>query len=205
VAAHKLNVFAAAEGRRIQGEVYFAGGAKAAAVPVLVQNATGKTLAELRSGADGRFAYEAAAAVTHTIVAETPDGHRATWRIDAAELAAAFAQARATVERSNDGPEPAAADSGSGRAAGTGADRAGGFDDQPDSPTTEAAADPALDPALAAAIERAVARQVRPLREEALAAREAVQLRDVLGGLGYILGLAGLGLWWRCRRGRTGT
>jgi nickel transport protein len=57
---------------------------------------------------------------------------------------------------------------------------------------------------MAAAIERAVARQVRPLREDALAAREAVQFRDVLGGIGYILGLAGLGLWWRCRRSQAG-
>lgn len=200
--AHKLNLFAAADGRRIQGEVYFAGGANAADVPVLVQSAAGETLAELRSGADGRFAYEASAPVTHTIVAETPDGHRATWRIGAGELAAAFPQATAPVHRSTGGSKPATSDSG--RGAGTGADQGGGSDEQPRSPTLVDAADPDLDPALAAAIERAVARQVRPLREEALAAREAVQLRDVLGGLGYILGLAGLGLWWRCRRGRTG-
>ena len=207
VPAHKLNLFAAADGLRIQGEVYFAGGAKGADVPVLVQNAAGEVLAELRSGADGGFAYQAEAPVTHRIVAETPDGHRATWRIGAAELAAAFPQATAPVDRSNGGSKPATSGAGSGTGAGTGADRASGPDDRPDSPTAVDAADPdrALDPALAAAIERAVARQVRPLREEALAAREAVQLRDVLGGLGYILGLAGLGLWWRCRRGRTST
>lgn len=204
--AHKLNVFAAADGRRIEGEVYFAGGGKAADVPVLVQSAAGETLAELRTGADGSFAYAAEAPMAHTIVAETPDGHRATWRIGAGELASAFPQVTAPVDRSNRGSEPANSDSGGG--AGTGADQAGGSDDQPRSPTPVGAADPvpdlAVDPALAAAIERAVARQMRPLREEALAAREAVQLRDVLGGLGYILGLAGLGLWWRCRRGRTG-
>lgn len=203
--AHKLNLFAAADGRRIQGEVYFAGGAKAADVPVLVQNAAGEVLAELRSGVDGRFAYEATAPVTHTVVAETPDGHRATWRIGAAELAAAFAQATAPVESSNGGSKPASSGAGAHGDAGTGGARAGGSDDQPHSPPPTADADLTLDPALAAAIERAVARQVRPLREEALAAREAVQLRDVLGGLGYILGLAGLGLWWRCRRGRSGT
>mgnify|MGYP006295030885 FL=1 len=203
--AHKLNLFAAADGRRIQGEVYFAGGAKATDVPVLVQNAAGEVLAELRSGADGGFAYQAEAPVTHRIVAETPDGHRATWRIGAGELAAAFPQATAPADSSNGGSKPATSGAGSHSGAGTGGARAGGSDDQPHSPPPTADADLALDPALAAAIERAVARQVRPLREEALAAREAVQLRDVLGGLGYILGLAGLGLWWRCRRGRTGT
>jgi hypothetical protein len=55
------------------------------------------------------------------------------------------------------------------------------------------------DPALEAAIERAVARQIGPLREQLLAAQERVLLRDVLGGLGYILGLTGLALWWTSR------
>jgi nickel transport protein len=191
VLAHKLNLFAAAEGRRISGEVYFAGGGKAADVPVLVQNAAGETLAELRSGADGRFVFEAEAPVAHRIVAETPDGHRAAWRIGAVELAGAF---------------PAAGDTG---AAGALAAAAGD--------ATKARAEPAraqqnaatgagrpLDPAVAAAIERAVARQVRPLRDDARAAREAAQFRDVLGGIGYILGLAGLGLWWRCRCSQAG-
>jgi nickel transport protein len=61
-----------------------------------------------------------------------------------------------------------------------------------------------LDPALEAAIERAVARQVRPLREEVAAARDAARLQDILGGIGYLFGLTGLALWWRGRRVGTG-
>jgi nickel transport protein len=57
-----------------------------------------------------------------------------------------------------------------------------------------------LAPEIAAAIERAVARQVRPLREELLATRDALRLQDILGGIGYIFGLAGLALWWRSRQ-----
>ena len=189
--AHKLNLFAAADGRRIEGEVYFAGGGKAADVPVLIQNADGETLAELRTGAAGGFAYQAAAPVAHRIIARTPDGHRAQWRIGAEALAGAFETAGA----SGNPAQPAAAAAADAAAAGA-APPAGAQHGTP--------AGPALDPAVTAAIERAVARQVRPLREEAQAAREAVQFRDVLGGLGYILGLAGLGLWWRCRRARTG-
>jgi nickel transport protein len=190
--AHKLNLFAAADGRRIQGEVYFSGGAKAAGVPVLVQNAAGEVLAELRSGADGRFSYEVEAPVGHRIVAETPDGHRAQWHIDAAELAGAFAAAvegdADTASASVQAADPAGSSPGP----------------SPTEKSTTIGSEHALDPAMAAAIERAVARQVRPLREDALAAREAVQFRDVLGGIGYILGLAGLGLWWRCRRSQAG-
>jgi nickel transport protein len=189
--AHKLNLFAAADGRRIEGEVYFAGGGKAADVSVLVQSTAGKTLAELRSGADGSFAYDAEAPMAYLIVAETPDGHRAQWRIGAAELAGAFAPT---------GDGGAAGSSVAAEAADTGESS---IDPPPARQTGTNASEGALDPAMAAAIERAVARQVRPLREEALAAREAVQFRDVLGGIGYILGLAGLGLWWRCRRAQT--
>ena len=58
---------------------------------------------------------------------------------------------------------------------------------------------------LARLVEQAVARQVRPLREELLACQEQTRFRDVLGGLGYILGLAGLAAWWRVRpQGRAG-
>jgi nickel transport protein len=61
-----------------------------------------------------------------------------------------------------------------------------------------------IDPALATALERAVARQLAPLREELAAARAQVGLRDVLGGLGYILGLVGLALFWRSRSASGG-
>jgi nickel transport protein len=63
-------------------------------------------------------------------------------------------------------------------------------------------ADPSAEPELAALIEQAVARQVRPLREELLAAQGRAGLRDVLGGIGYIFGLAGVLMWWRSRRSR---
>jgi nickel transport protein len=187
--AHKLNLFAAAEGRLILGEVYFAGGGKAADVPVRVQTATGELLAELRSGADGTFGYTAEAPVEHALVAETPDGHRAEWRIRAVELAGAFPAGAGTAPSDGSAaPAWAAAPDDAASAA---------------QPANAPGADTAIDPALAAAIERAVARQVRPLRAEAIAARDAVHFRDVLGGVGYIAGLAGLGLWWRCRRARS--
>jgi nickel transport protein len=53
---------------------------------------------------------------------------------------------------------------------------------------------------LAVLVEQAVARQIRPLREELAGAQGQASLRDVLGGVGYILGLAGLLAWWRSRR-----
>jgi nickel transport protein len=55
------------------------------------------------------------------------------------------------------------------------------------------------DPDLELMVEQAVARQVRPLREQLIAHQDRIRLQDLLGGIGYILGLAGLALWWRSR------
>ena len=61
-----------------------------------------------------------------------------------------------------------------------------------------------LDPVLESAIERAVARQIRPLREQLVGAQDRVRLQDILSGIGYIMGLSGLALWWKSRR-RSGS
>jgi len=124
------------------------------------------------------------------------DGHRAEWRVAATESATSFAAARAT------GAEVSAAP---GRAPATPAAPASAADLVPTT-TVVAAASDASSAELATLIERAVARQVRPLREELAQAQAQAQagLRDVLGGLGYIAGLAGLGLWWQQRRRARG-
>ncbi|WP_434340169.1 hypothetical protein [Motilimonas cestriensis] len=49
-------------------------------------------------------------------------------------------------------------------------------------------------------VERAVAKQVTPLRKEIAALQAQRGLTDILGGLGYILGLVGLGMYFRYRQ-----
>lgn len=181
VFSHKLNVFAAAEGARISGSAYFAGGGKASGATILITDADGGVLAELEPAADGRFSYQASAPVEHHIIAETGDGHRAEWRIAASELTGGFPGLSAeshnpTVASQSDIQTESAAE-----------------------PATETAAQVAA----MAEFEAALARQIRPLREELLATRDALRLQDVLGGLGYIAGLTGLALWWRTRRSRV--
>lgn len=53
-------------------------------------------------------------------------------------------------------------------------------------------------------IEAAVARQIRPLLEAYDAADGRVRFNDLLGGLGWIVGLAGLWAFMRSRRDRHG-
>lgn len=182
--AHALRVFAFADGPRIEGTAYFAGGGAAPGARIVVKDTDGNTLARFTPAGDGSFSYRARAMSDHVIEARTGDGHLARWTVTASELAGGFPD----VGRPDAGDE-----SRSGAAGTSGVGR---------SETEQRAR---FDPALEAAIERAVARQVRPVREELAAARDAFRLKDILGGVGYLFGLAGLALWWRSRRkGRTG-
>lgn len=199
--AHRLQVFALANGDQIEGSAYFAGGGAASGVEVSVADASGQVLAELSPGADGRFSYRVDAPTDHVVVVRSADGHQAEWIVRAAELAPAFAVA------SSDKPTTALS-------VGMDAAHPAPSDDALPAPSelaprmtipphqnADAAAlgQPGIDPALTAALELAVARQLRPLREELAAARATASMRDVLGGIGYILGLAGIALWWRAR------
>ena len=70
----------------------------------------------------------------------------------------------------------------------------------PATAVTAAAAKPAT--TLNSQIEAAVARQVKPLRRELRELKEAAGLRDIVGGIGYILGLCGLAALLRERKMR---
>lgn len=54
--------------------------------------------------------------------------------------------------------------------------------------------------ALQGMIEKAVAKQVKPLRKELRAFQEKAGFQDMIGGIGYIFGLCGIGIWWRQRK-----
>ncbi len=168
--AHKIKVFATAEGRTIEGYVYFPGGGRGRNLQVLFLGPDGARLGETATDADGRFRYEAASAVDHRMVVDSGDGHRGEYVVSAAELG---------------GAPPA----GAGAAPATAAAR-----NAPEAPAGTA------DAALEQLVDRAVARHVRPLREQLEAYEEKVRLHDVLGGLGWILGLFGLAAWLHARR-----
>ena len=188
--AHKLRVFATAEGHQITGSAFFAGGTGAGGARVKVLDGGGRVLAELTPDGDGRFSYQAPAPLDLVVVAETGDGHRAEWRIPASDLTGAFPGQAGTSGQA--AKVPISADQTSATMAAS--QGALALAPMPGAP------EPALEPTLEAAIERAVARQMRPLREEIQAAQDQARLRDVLGGIGYIAGITGLALWWRSRR-----
>lgn len=61
-----------------------------------------------------------------------------------------------------------------------------------------------LDARIAQVVDAAVARQIRPLLEAYDAAEGRVRFNDLIGGLGWIVGLAGFWAWFRSRRSGHG-
>ena len=177
--AHKLKVFATAEGPMISGYVYFPGGGRAKGVTVVAQATSGARLGEAVTNAKGEFAYQATVRCDHRLVADSGDGHRATFLIEAADLpdslpAPAASTPQAVAKASEPAPEP---------------------------PTATPLAPP---DALKQMLVEVVSRHVRPLREQLERAEEKRRLHDILGGIGYILGLTGLAFYFLGVRRRGG-
>jgi nickel transport protein len=64
----------------------------------------------------------------------------------------------------------------------------------------ESSASPCSHDDLRVVVEEAVSKQIAPLRRDFEAARHAVRVRDVVGGLGYIMGIVGIYCFVRSRR-----
>lgn len=175
--AHKLKVFASAEGEKILGRAYFVGGAGAGGALVTIQDAEGRELARLEPDDAGNFSYRVERRMSYRVLADSRDGHVASWTLRAEEFSPGLRGGTGETAPVSDTPVEVAPTEG-------------------DAATLEGD----LRPAMTAQIERVVARQVRPLRLDLQAHEEQVRLRDVVGGIGYIIGLAGLGLWWSGRR-----
>jgi nickel transport protein len=172
--AHKLKVFATAIGSTVEGRVYFVGGGAGTGVPVELRNSSGEVVATARTVApDGGFALSLPYRDDFTVFADAQDGHVGSFVLSAARL-----------------PESLPARPGA----------------TPVAEPVEVA--PAAEPADAsavstAAIETAVARQLAPLLEEMDALRSAIGFRDIVGGVGFILGGFGLWAFLAARRSRT--
>lgn len=173
-AAHKLHVFAAVDGTVIAGSLYFNGNSPARDVPIRVLGPDGRLEEKTTSDTAGHFRVAIAGPFDHRIVADTVDGHHAEFVVRSDELPLAAAAAPLTAKA-----------------------------------TTVAAGLPRASPPLPLPteqleqlIEQAVSRQLAPLREQLDAFEERVLWRDVLGGIGYIVGLFGLAAWLMARHRR---
>jgi nickel transport protein len=162
---HGINLFATVEGTSIQGTLLYADGTPAAEAPVIAYAPDGEVIAEATTDDTGRFVFEARVRVRHRLVGDAGQGHRGLFTIPAEDLPASLPEPGAPVSESVVEVAPI------------------------ETSSMEAGA---LPTDFEARIEAAVARQLRPLREQIDVYEHRVRIRDVMGGIGYVFGLAGL-------------
>jgi nickel transport protein len=161
--AHKLNVFAHVEGHAIRGNAYFPGNVPAQGAQVTAVAPDGRELGRTTSDREGKFVLEARVRSDTKIVAVTEDGHGAEYILRAAEL-----------------PEDLPA--------GEEGDRPHLSEPVPSLPPAQ----PAITDGELLGEMQALRGQVVELRGQVYDYEQRLRFRDVLGGLGYILGVAGV-------------
>ena len=189
--AHKLNLYAYQEGARLVGEGYFKGGVKAQKAIVKVLTGDGRVRAQSVTAKDGSFSLPIPKEPPpYTITMEDAQGHKAEFKISEVELGRAGSKAQPGSTSSTLQPKktarvkaPAAEKTSAQPAA---ARVAPGLGRQ----EMETLVSNLLDEKLAP-IKAQLARQ---------AIEDQVSVRDVVGGLGWILGLVGIAAWFKSRR-----
>ncbi len=220
--AHKLHVFAAVDGKVLRGETYFRGGGAAAGVAVRVLGPAGQLLGETTTDDQGKFVVPVRFRCEHRVVVDTGGGHTAEYRIAQEELPAdlpplgkvdTVGGSRASTPPADALPAKSPPADRPGNSPGAGNQAAPDTHPGPGSqsaphgrpePEDSRPGPPSAGPTgdLGASLE-ALRTQVVNLRQEFDAFRQEIRIRDVLGGIGYILGVMGVVLYVVHRR-RTG-
>ncbi|WP_194097962.1 cobalt ABC transporter permease [Marivivens aquimaris] len=172
--AHKVIFGVFPSGDMIEGELGFSNGDMAVDQLVEVFDQNGEKLGEATTDADGFFVYQPSEAITHVFRADLGAGHVGEVEMPAAEVGEILGIA--------------AEEEALREAAPVVSDGAGGV--------TVAAL--TLEEKLA--IAEIVRDEIRPLRREITAYKEHNNLQTILGGLGYIVGLFGVGFYFAARR-----
>ncbi len=176
--AHKVNLFAWAEGKTISGYVYFPGGGRAQNVSVRFEAPDGTLLGRTTTNGQGEFTFETSAVVAHHIVADLGDGHAAEYTLSAEELG---------VPETADSSAPEITEASEKASA-------------PNAVVESKAPVNSGGVIQASALEKIVAKQIVPLREQIERYENRVRLHDILGGIGYLFGLAGVVFYINSRK-----
>jgi nickel transport protein len=175
--AHRVNVFAWVEGDTVFVECKYPDGTKVHEGVIRVLDSAGKELLNGNTNDKGEFSFKVPKQDDLTVVLEAGMGHRADWPLSRQDLApAGMAPAPQAALKPEALPQAA----------------------------TESAAGAAPSPAgIDQAIEKALDKKLAPvMRMLAEMHEQKVRLTDVLGGIGYIVGLVGVAAY--CKRKSKG-
>ena len=182
--AHKVTIFAWVEGDTVHSESKFSGGRAARQAAIEVYDDLDNRLLTGRTGDDGKFSFKIPKASALRIVLLAGAGHRNEWRLEEAEVRRGLELGReATPIAAADAPLPAPV---------------------PAESTTCATKTPPAGlsaEAVEQIIEKTIDRKLQPIVSMLAQTRQSgPSLQDILGAIGYIMGLVGLGAYLKSRR-----
>lgn len=166
--AHKITLFAAARGALIEGQVSLQGGAPAPDTRLTIFDGTGREVIKLVTDKDGKFSYEPHYLSDYRVVANAGFGHKVETTIPASQLPADLPQ-------TDPASEAATVKS----------------DQRPNLKAGEPATAPIPRDDVVREL-RVLSGQIADLRMEVDRWREHQRFQDIVGGVGYIVGIAGL-------------
>ena len=182
---HKIRVFAYSEGDTIIGETSLSGGKKAQQTTIIVSDkVSGRQLLTTKTDDNGLFSFPVPEEARENrlallIIADAGEGHRNQWLLDAADY---LPEAGDESTTDNAGVQESAA--------------------PPIEPASTPSAPALEEERLRLIIEESVAGQLSPIKRQlAEMSEKKISLQDILGGLGYIIGLAGIAAYFKSQKG----
>ena len=188
--AHKVMIFAWVEGDKVFTESKFGGGKKVKGGKVLVYDLKGKKFLEGKTNDKGEFSFAVPETTTLKIILQAGMGHRAEWTVpvDEIEDIADKKPGKSTIKSQEEERPPKEVSM------------------KPAEKMQEKVTQPELSPGLNSneieqAVEKALDKKLKPvikmLREST---NHGPTISEILGGIGYILGLMGVGAYFHYRR-----
>ena len=187
--AHKVIVFAWVDGNTINTESKFHGGRMAQNARVEVYGPEGKLLVAGETDTEGLFSFPVPQKSDLKIVTKAGTGHQGEWTVQASELSDSSAPdaADTSAPKEAEASEPSAVQDTAAKA-------------MPQTPLPQ-------DYLTAAEVDRivnaALDKKMKPVVEKLsrlLNSEHTPGIPDILGGIGYILGLVGVGAYVRYRK-----
>ena len=179
VFAHKVSVFGWVDGDQIHVEGRISGGKKPIGAKIQVFDSQGKLLHEGITNRQGAHQFKIPETTDLNIILKAGLGHQAEWTITKNELLATRGKSHSHSPATNRLHQP--------------------------SKSVDTSGPEKIDSLTETDVERIVnhvlERQLKPIRAElAKQQTNGPDVRDILGGLGYILGLVGLAAYLRYRK-----
>ena len=180
--AHKVMIFAWVSGDTIYTESKFSGGKKVNQGNVIVYNQKGDKLLEGKTNKNGEFSFKSPGKTALKIVIQAGMGHRAEWTIPLEEIAAEASGVTGMISSGNSGDNGIEGSKHEVYVSGFGPED------------------------VRIAVEKALDKKLEPVFKILAESREhGPSVTDILGGIGYILGLFGVAGYFYGRRQRMDT